>query len=169
MKIFVLTPLGIYLLLGMFFLTCGFVSLFRIRTVMKHDGTKTDKLEKLMIRIGVFSVLYTLPAVIVLACLIYELTQFEGWMTTWHQDICKIAKYAIPCPKDNSPKSYPRFEIFMVKYLMTMIVGITSSVWIWSGKTVHSWKVFFNRIKGRQVEAYVWTRLIFPLGLIFEL
>lgn len=26
---------------------------------MKHDGTKTDKLEKLMIRIGVFSVLYT--------------------------------------------------------------------------------------------------------------
>lgn len=45
----------------------------------------------------------------------------------------------------------------MVKYLMTMIVGITSSVWIWSGfgKTVHSWRVFFNSLKRRRVEAYV--------------
>lgn len=155
MQIFVLIPLGIYLALGMIFLICGFVSLFRIRTVMKHDGTKTDKLEKLMIRIGVFSVLYTLPAVIVISCLIYEFTHFEGWMTTWHQDICEKTKYAIPCPKVVPGKSYPMFEVFMVKYLMTMIVGITSSVWIWSGKTVHSWKVFFNRLKGRQVEAYV--------------
>lgn len=159
MKLFVLAPLSIYLILGMIFLSCGFSSLFKIRTVMKHDGTKTDKLEKLMIRIGVFSVLYTLPAVVVISCLIYEYTQFDGWMTTWHQDICERTKYAVPCPKELPIKSYPRFEVFMVKYLMTMIVGITSSVWIWSGKTVHSWKVFFNRLKGRQVEAYVWIRL----------
>ena len=34
---------------------------------MKHDGTKTEKLERLMVRIGVFSVLYTVPATIVIA------------------------------------------------------------------------------------------------------
>ena len=33
---------------------------------------KTEKYEKLMIRIGVFSVLYTVPAVFVIACYFYE-------------------------------------------------------------------------------------------------
>nr|CAH7745150.1 unnamed protein product [Callosobruchus chinensis]CAH7753769.1 unnamed protein product [Callosobruchus chinensis]CAI5834132.1 unnamed protein product [Callosobruchus analis] len=155
MRSFVLIPLIVYLVFGTIFLSSGFVSLFRIRTVMKHDGTKTDKLEKLMIRIGVFSVLYTLPALIVISCLIYEHTHFDGWMATWHKDMCEKLKYAIPCPRDNRSKIYPIFEVFMIKYLMTMIVGITSSVWIWSGKTVHSWRVFFNRLQGRHVEAYV--------------
>ncbi|XP_057665395.1 frizzled-7-B isoform X2 [Diorhabda carinulata] len=155
MRTFVLIPLVVYLVIGTIFLTSGFVSLFRIRTVMKHDGTKTDKLEKLMIRIGVFSVLYTLPALVVISCLIYEHSYFDEWMLTWNQDMCEKSKYAIPCPRDLKEKAHPRFEVFMVKYLMTMIVGITSSVWIWSGKTVHSWKVFFNRLEGRHVEAYV--------------
>uniref|UniRef100_A0A8B9TYA4 Frizzled class receptor 7 n=1 Tax=Anas platyrhynchos TaxID=8839 RepID=A0A8B9TYA4_ANAPL len=69
---FVLAPLFVYLFIGTSFLLAGFVSLFRIRTIMKHDGTKTEKLEKLMVRIGVFSVLYTVPATIVLACYFYE-------------------------------------------------------------------------------------------------
>ncbi|CAH1168764.1 unnamed protein product [Phyllotreta striolata] len=155
MRMFVLIPLVVYLVIGTIFLSSGFVSLFRIRTVMKHDGTKTDKLEKLMIRIGVFSVLYTLPALIVISCLIYEHTYFDDWMLTWNQDMCEVKKYAIPCPKNLKERAQPSFEVFMIKYLMTMIVGITSSVWIWSGKTVHSWKVFLNKMRGRQVEAYV--------------
>ena len=48
----------------MFFL--GLFSLIKIRTVMKQDGGKTDKLEKLILRIGVFSVLYTVPACIII-------------------------------------------------------------------------------------------------------
>ncbi|XP_066254768.1 frizzled-2 isoform X2 [Euwallacea similis] len=159
MRIFVLLPLVIYLIFGTVFLTSGFVSLFRIRTVMKHEGTKTEKLEKLMIRIGIFSVLYTLPALIVIACLFYESSYYEDWMRTWWMDICHNTKYSVPCPISGikQKKFYPYFEAFMVKYLMTMIVGITSSVWIWSGfgKTVHSWRVFFNSLKKRRVEAYV--------------
>ncbi|XP_030751150.1 frizzled-2 [Sitophilus oryzae] len=159
MRTFILIPLVIYLIIGTAFLTSGFVSLFRIRTVMKHEGTKTEKLEKLMIRIGIFSVLYTLPALIVIGCLFYESTYFDDWMATWWTDICRNTKYSVPCPLPvkKQKKSYPRFEAFMIKYLMTMIVGITSSVWIWSGfgKTVHSWKVFFNSLRRRRVEAYV--------------
>lgn len=153
---FVLSPLCVYLVLGTIFLLAGFVSLFRIRTVMKHDGTRTDKLEKLMIRIGIFSVLYTVPALIVLACLFYEQTYFDNWMTTWHYETCKNKNYSIPCPIGKAIKDRkPEFEVFMIKYLMCMIVGITSSVWIWSNKTVHSWRVFINRIRGRKAEAYV--------------
>ena len=46
--------------------------LSQVRTVMKSGGTKTDKLEKFMLRIGVFSFLYTVPAIIVIACLSHE-------------------------------------------------------------------------------------------------
>ncbi|XP_022821197.1 frizzled-7-B [Spodoptera litura] len=152
---FVLAPLCVYLVLGTIFLLAGFVSLFRIRTVMKHDGTKTDKLEKLMIRIGVFGVLYTVPALIVIACLFYEQANFDDWMVTWHRDMCSIPLYSIPCPFTRKETDRPKFEMFMIKYLMTMIVGITSSFWIWSGKTLVSWRQFFDKIKGRRVEAYV--------------
>jgi frizzled 1/7 len=54
LAVFLLIPIAIYLSFGTFFLCAGFVSLFRIRTVMKNDGTRTDKLERLMLRIGFF-------------------------------------------------------------------------------------------------------------------
>lgn len=155
LRVFVLIPYLIYLALGTIFLLAGFVSLFRIRTVMKHDGTKTDKLEKLMIRIGVFSVLYTVPALIVLACLFYEQAYFDYWTVTWHREICMKQYYTIPCPLGRDVGRKPDFEVFMIKYLMALIVGITSSFWIWSGKTFNSWKEFFHRLRGRRVEAYV--------------
>ena len=71
---FDLVTLVVYLALGTVFLLAGLVSLFKIRTIMESDGTRTDKLETLMLRIGVFSVLYTLPATLVIACLLCEPT-----------------------------------------------------------------------------------------------
>lgn len=152
---FVLAPLFIFLIIGTSFLLAGFVSLFRIRTIMKSDGTKTDKLEKLMVRIGIFSVLYTVPATIVIGCYFYEQSFREQWMLTWHSEICK--KFPIPCPQVN-PKTLlkPEFTVFMIKYLMTLIVGITSGFWIWSRKTLGSWVNFYVRVfTGRREEAVV--------------
>ena len=141
---FVLAPLFVYLLIGTSFLLAGFVSLFRIRTVMKHEGTKTDKLERLMVRIGIFSVLYTVPATIVIACYFYEQQYRGAWMTTWHKRICE--KYYCPGPPYSRTLATPDFTVFMIKYLMTLIVGITSGFWIWSGKTFASWSNFANRL-----------------------
>ena len=44
------------------------------RTVIKEQGgrAKIDKLEKLMVKIGIFSVLYIVPAGTVIACGLYE-------------------------------------------------------------------------------------------------
>ncbi|XP_043931040.1 frizzled-7 [Protopterus annectens] len=141
---FVLTPLFVYLFIGTSFLLAGFVSLFRIRTIMKHGGTKTEKLEKLMVRIGVFSVLYTVPATIVIACYFYEQAFREQWEKTWLLQTCK--SFAVPCPVNNFAPMTPDFTVFMIRYLMTMIVGITSGFWIWSGKTLQSWRKFYNRL-----------------------
>ncbi|NXU67073.1 FZD8 protein, partial [Horornis vulcanius] len=104
---FVLAPLVVYLFTGSLFLLAGFVSLFRIRSVIKQGGTKTDKLEKLMIRIGIFTVLYTVPATIVIACYIYEQHNREAWEQAQN---CS-------CPGDpHRPK--PDYAVFMLKYFM---------------------------------------------------
>lgn len=64
----------------------------------------------------------------------------------------------MPCPTGERVKGAgykPNFIIFMIKYLMALIVGITSSFWVWSGKTLVSWTKFMNKIRGRRNEAYV--------------
>ena len=154
---FVLAPLVVYLIIGTSFLLAGFVSLFRIRTIMKSDGTKTDKLEKLMVRIGIFSVLYTVPATIVIACYFYEQSFRAQWIVTWHDTLCRN-NYIMTCPHPDTVKTkpWPDFNVFMIKYLMTVIVGITSGVWIWTGKTFLSWRQFYCRIfSHRQNESVV--------------
>lgn len=138
---FVLAPLVVYLIIGTSFLVAGFVSLFRIRTIMKSDGTRTDKLEKLMVRIGIFSVLYTVPATIVIATYFYEQSSRDAWMKTWWNKVCPLTRNCRLYPENESPD----FVVFMIKYLMSLIVGITSGVWIWTGKTLSSWQRFYAR------------------------
>lgn len=133
LRAFVLAPLFVYLILGTSFLLAGFVSLFRIRNVIKRQGQgKTDKLERLMIRIGVFTVLYTVPATIVIACYFYEQHLKDKWEKS-HNCSCKFGDYK------------PDYSVFMLKYFMCLVVGITSGFWIWTGKTVDSWKKFFQK------------------------
>ncbi|KAL4657637.1 frizzled-8 [Arapaima gigas] len=131
---FVLAPLVIYLFVGTMFLLAGFVSLFRIRSVIKQGGTKTDKLEKLMIRIGVFTVLYTVPATIIVACYFYEQHNRHEWEVT----------HNCSCPREPE-QGRPDYAVFMLKYFMCLLVGITSGVWVWSGKTLESWRTFCTR------------------------
>lgn len=146
---FVLAPLFVYLVLGTFFLLAGFISLIRIRSLLKHDQSlKTDKLTRLMIRIGVFSVLYTLPAIIVIACLFYEQAYRPDWDRAWVISWYKIGvgcvdKFKPNCPTQVVGDDRPDFAVYMIKYLMMLMVGITSGFWIWSGKTITSWKRFY--------------------------
>ena len=126
---FILAPLFVYLLLGTSFLLAGFVALFRIRRHVRNDGMKTDKLEALMIRIGVFSVLYTVPATCVIACNFYEYTNRLPW-------------------QQPDSQRRPNIEIFMLKIFMSLVVGITSGMWIWSSKTINAWRNFILRACG---------------------
>jgi len=150
---FVLAPLCAYLAVGTCFLLAGFAALCRIRTVMKHDGTRTDKLEKLMVRIGIFGVLYMVPAAIVISCHAYEHWFRDEWMLAWLGTTCQNKDHPVPCPPRNFGGlewSRPNINVFMIKYLMTLIVGITSGFWIWSGKTITSWSNFYGRVTGRR-------------------
>lgn len=78
-----------------------------------------------MVKIGVFSVLYTVPASTVIGCYIYQLVNWEEFRTT-------------------SQDSYVASE--MLRIFMSLLVGITSGMWIWSVKTLHTWQRCSSRL-----------------------
>lgn len=157
LMIFVLGPLFAYLLIGTSFLLAGFLALFRIRKQMKTGGTQTTKLEVLMVRIGVFSVLYTVPATCVVASYFYEYGNRELWLMTptpaasggttgplgpgssFSMGTSTVAPSTVSPPR-------PNIEIFMLKIFMSLVVGITSGMWIWSSKTFKSWQKLGRRV-----------------------
>ncbi|XP_030633374.1 frizzled-4 [Chanos chanos] len=122
---FVVAPLFTYLVMGTLFIGAGLVALFKIRSNLQKDGTKTDKLERLMVKIGVFSVLYTVPATCVIACYFYQISNWEDF-------------------KQTARDSYMASE--MLRIFMSLLVGITSGMWIWSAKTLHTWQRCSSRL-----------------------
>lgn len=104
---------------GTLFICAGLVALFKIRSNLQKDGAKTDKLERLMVKIGVFSVLYTVPASTVIGCYLYQLSHWGDF-------------------RANTRDSYVASE--MLRIFMSLLVGITSGMWIWSAKTLHTWQ-----------------------------
>ncbi|CAL8104462.1 unnamed protein product [Calicophoron daubneyi] len=184
LRLFVLAPMCIYLGLGTVFLVAGFVALFKIRSAIKLQARghlKTDKLEKLMIRIGIFGVLYTVPAIVVIACICYELANREAWErnhncpclpipkmgSLWHEDFIEklnsmfqTTDYPVKLTDSGTSQNdnslirlkskddvfqQPEYAIFMLKYFMSLVVGITSGFWIWSSKTLDSWQSCLRR------------------------
>ncbi|XP_041351723.1 frizzled-4-like [Gigantopelta aegis] len=141
---FAIAPHVVYLLVGASFLIAGFVALFRIRKRVRGDGIKTDKLEVLMVRIGIFSVLYTVPATCVIGCLLYEYVNRTSW-------------YAA------KSTSQPNIEVFMLKLFMSLVVGITSGMWMWSAKTVASWRNFFTKLCSRRRDRKNWEHVAVPV------
>lgn len=175
---FVLVPLLAYLVLGSAFILAGFLALIRIRKDLKQEDDRAGnirKLEKLMAKIGVFSVLYTVPAICVIGCLIYERVNFYQWRreaentpcpletsledTKYDRHIKSISAPGSPssvmpletsqsfkevdgCPLDHS---IPTVEVYMLKIFMSIVIGITTGMWVWSPKTLASWKHFFSK------------------------
>ena len=163
LKIFVIYPSIVYILIGIGFLIAGFVSLVRIRNMIKRqhsDLKKAHKLEKLMIRIGIFSILYTVPASCVIACQVYEFYYRDEWEKSV---LCRNRNYGknfyLKFEQDyeivgqfcsNSNEKMPEFSVFLLKYFMSLVIGTTSGVWIWTSKSLESWKRFFRKIFGHQ-------------------
>ena len=149
---FVLVPLFVYLFVGTLFIMSGFVAMFRIRNDLKNDGANIRKLEKLMAKIGVFSVLYTVPATCVIGCYLYEHLNKDHWRHLAEREHCDVIRAGpnggqLDC---SLPRSIPTVEVFMLKIFMSLVVGITCGMWIWSSKTVTSWSEFCTRTLKRR-------------------
>ncbi|KAK6295437.1 hypothetical protein J4Q44_G00346630 [Coregonus suidteri] len=139
---FLLVPLGLDVLVGVALLLAGILALNRVRMEIPLEKENQDKLVKFMIRIGVFSVLYLVPLLTVIACYLYENSYRTVWETTWVQERCR--EYHIPCPYQVEQTSRPNLSLFLIKYLMMLVVGIPSVFWVGSKKTCFEWASFFH-------------------------
>ncbi|PAA69990.1 hypothetical protein BOX15_Mlig029369g1 [Macrostomum lignano] len=100
---FVIIPNSIFLLLGVVFLLIGFASLIKIRRFVKsQSGGRTEKFEKLIMRIGFLGALYIVPAFVTLGIWTYEAAEMPNWMIGWWQRIC--TEYGITCPAEAAAK-----------------------------------------------------------------
>ncbi|XP_004541674.1 frizzled-6 isoform X1 [Maylandia zebra] len=148
LRYFVLAPLCVGVIVGLFLILAGIVSLNHVRQVIQHDERNQEKLKKFMIRIGVFSCLYLVPLVTLLACYTYEQSHRSSWENTWINDRCQ--EYSIPCLNQvTTDHERPDLSLFLVKYLMTLVVGISAVFWVSSKKTCSEWAYFFNRTRNK--------------------
>lgn len=123
----IILPLSVILLLGSLFIVIGFVGMFQIRRFMVHRGKERESviLEKLMLRIGVYVAIYVIPAAILISCFIYEIHTRPNWHTL-----------SDPCDDCSRPNT----GVFMVRIFMFLLIGVFTGAWIWSRKTLQSWK-----------------------------
>lgn len=128
MHTFILAPLVVYLSAGGLFLMVGFVSLFRIRNTMKKRSDQTDKLETLIVKIAIFSVLYMIPASIQVACYFYESELRLRW------------EYYYNCDKCGVDFNQLAFLVILLRPFMSLLVGIASATWICCDKTIQTWQ-----------------------------
>lgn len=117
LRIYSLIPSSAYLLVGVTFLGVGFVALFNIRrSLIRREHRRSQKLEKLMIRIGVFSILFTVPATCVIACEYYESLYRREWERTL---VCRtLSSSSILIDEDmcrGKEPQKPEFWVFILK------------------------------------------------------
>ncbi|CAJ0560294.1 unnamed protein product, partial [Mesorhabditis spiculigera] len=82
LRLFVLGPLTVYFVFGVLFLAIGFFNLWRIRIEVQkqqHGLENVTKVTQLMSKIGIFSVLYTVPALFLILVLFYEQRHRPLW------------------------------------------------------------------------------------------
>ncbi|NP_001266202.1 frizzled precursor [Amphimedon queenslandica] len=131
----VIIPLLLFLSIGLLFLIIGLISVFRIRRFLHNKGRQKESivLEKLMFRIGIFVAVYVLPAGAVISCYIYELAKVPDWVTL---------NEAESCSDGGCQKASP--IVFIIRIFMFLMIGILTGVWIWSKKTLDSWRSLGN-------------------------
>uniref|UniRef100_A0A0K0DXJ0 Frizzled-4 n=1 Tax=Strongyloides stercoralis TaxID=6248 RepID=A0A0K0DXJ0_STRER len=129
-KLFILTGSGLVVL--------GFSSLCRERDSFRQRGTDTTKLDKLLIKMGLYSLLYIGPMLVTLACDFYHYLVLQEWYPA--TIACKM--YGGADRGGCRRQIRPQYEIYILRIGMQMFIGISTSIWIISLKTISAWKNF---------------------------
>jgi hypothetical protein len=133
----VILPLTLFMFVGIIFLIIGLVSVCRTRAFLRNKGKQQESvvLEKLMLRVGVFVSVYIVPATAVIICFTYELIARPNWVTVSERERCDA--------NQNCSGANP--IVILVRIFMFLLIGSLTGVWIWSKKTVESWRSLGDR------------------------
>jgi hypothetical protein len=89
-----------------------------------------------MFKMGAFSTLFVVPTMILSLCEAYHFFVLYRWYPTTIN--CKENGGSANCPRHDQPQA----EVYLIALVMSMATGISTSLWILSTKTLHSWRRF---------------------------
>uniref|UniRef100_A0A6G1SAR0 Frizzled-1 n=1 Tax=Aceria tosichella TaxID=561515 RepID=A0A6G1SAR0_9ACAR len=139
MQSFIIVPVTICLILGCILLAAGFKSIWDSREILRVKfGNQTDEHFKLVIRIGLYSLLFILFTAIYVYSHHYEMSNQSIWKMAWLNRACKSREYSIPCPTKNY--TGPHYLMYIIKYTATMAIGMISASFMMSEKTAKAYR-----------------------------
>ncbi|XP_014226434.2 frizzled-4-like [Trichogramma pretiosum] len=132
-------------------------ALVRVRRAVRQAGRSATKLERLMTRLGVFAVVYALPALGQLACTYREARLRLEWRAA--ETTTTTTTIAVDCDNDDDLDCHDGrsssavaaaaanldnfkaagLEIALLRIFLSLAIGIASGMWVWSGKTCRAW------------------------------
>ena len=95
-------------------------SIFFLAGLVASLVTPSDATRRLLARVSVLFVLYSLPQSCVVGSLVYEVIERRGWRA--------------------EATARPNLEVFILRLFMVLVVGLTSCAWVASARTLHSWR-----------------------------
>jgi len=154
----ILIPQIFCLVTGFVLLSVGFSAVFRVRRSLKTPNMGIDRerdsrrrLEKSIAKLGVFAILYTFPMTCLIAENIYEYFGQPKWRAALEElyqtkPHCLSPRGVAWGIQECHPKESPSSEAAMLRIFMSLVVGITSGMWVWANKkTLNSWRRVFCR------------------------
>ncbi|EJW85305.1 hypothetical protein WUBG_03784, partial [Wuchereria bancrofti] len=133
---FIIVPKLIFVVVGSCLIVAGFSSMCRERDSFRRRGTDTSKLEKLMVKMGIFSALYVIPAITIIICDSYHMFILMQWHPT--TIACKLHGGIEKGHCKRPP--LPQVELYFLNIFMSLVIGISTGMWTVSSKTFHSWQ-----------------------------
>lgn len=135
-------PHALLLLLGCIFGSIAGSALIRVRKAVRCAGRSATKLERLMTRLGIFALLYALPALGGLACVLHEASVKPRWrkLALLAALDCRTTQNCTPGPIYRAAG----LEITLLKLFLSLMTGVTSGMWVWSNKTCRAWSKLFS-------------------------
>ncbi|XP_032690048.1 frizzled-9-like [Odontomachus brunneus] len=130
-------PHAALLLLGCVFGSIAGSALVRVRRAVRCAGRSATKLERLMTRLGIFALLYALPALGGLICVLHESSVRPRWrkLALLAALDCRATQNCAPGPVYRAAG----LEVALLRLFLSLVVGVTSGMWVWSGKTCRAW------------------------------
>jgi len=132
LTIFVIAPLLIYTMLSFSFFVAGVVAIVqrkRNNNNIPPEFTQQRQSCSYVSKIGIYTFMVFFPAFTLIGCYFYEHNNKETWEKSSN----------CPCVKD---KITPNFYVYLIKYFMSLVIGLISGFWTLDSRTVDSWKCF---------------------------
>ncbi|XP_074595333.1 frizzled-5-like [Brevipalpus obovatus] len=167
---FVILPTTVYLSIGFIFLSLGFVSLFRIRRIIRSQvRSRSDKhgIKSLVLRVFMFSLLYLAPSIIILVCNWFEYYNRTSWERSHNCQKCATGQHISPPqpmilnsqdsinfsslssitssfkPSLTNQDPPPFVSVHLSKYFAQLAIGIATLFWMLAGEGINIWSKCF--------------------------